>query len=283
MPDLMRGDFWEDAGDNPQMWGRHVLLALQEKRNFEKKLPWCYTLVTFFTVQQGKKENLMNALQQYLQSSIGKKQIVAVTGLMLIGFILGHLAGNFFIFKGPEALNAYAQKLASMRPALLLVEMGLLGIFLLHVTLTLMLLLYNNDARPIGYDYYQPTDRSIATKLMPYTGTLLIVFVLWHLVDFTFSDKTGTLSVLGKESLGLYGVVFNAFLNPIHSGFYILAMCAIGFHLSHGFQSFVQTLGLNHPKYTPGLQMISIFLGAGVAILYSSIPLFVMFFAKIPQ
>ncbi|MBF0500480.1 MAG: succinate dehydrogenase cytochrome b subunit [Candidatus Riflebacteria bacterium] len=224
----------------------------------------------------------MELLQQYFQSSIGKKQIVALTGLMLIGFILGHLAGNLLIFKGPEALNAYAHKLASMRPAMYGVELALAGTFLLHICLTVYLFFYNNEARPIAYGYYQPTDRSISTRLMPYTGTLLAAFVIWHLLDFTFSDQTGTLSLVGKESLGLYGVVVNAFKIQWHSGLYILAMCAIGFHLTHGFQSFMQSLGLNHPKYTPVIKIISVFLGLAVAAIFSSIPLYVMFFARIP-
>ncbi len=225
----------------------------------------------------------MEALQIYLQSSIGKKQVVAVTGLLLIGFILGHLAGNLFIFKGPDALNGYAHKLASMRPAMLLVELGLAGVFILHVCLTLWLLLYNTDARPVAYEFYQPTERSLSSKLMPYTGSLLALFVLWHLADFTFADHKGALSLVGKDSLGLYGVVFNAFKNPIHSALYILAMCAIGFHLTHGFQSFLQTLGIDHPKYTPVINIVSVLMGIGVAAVFSSMPLYVLFVAQGPQ
>ncbi|OIP22879.1 hypothetical protein AUK22_10245 [bacterium CG2_30_54_10] len=223
----------------------------------------------------------MDALQRYLQSSIGKKQIVAVTGLMLIGFILGHLAGNLLMFRGSEALNGYAHKLATMRPALLLVELALCVVFIVHLSFTLWLLLSNTDARPVPYESYEPTERSLSTRLMPYTGSLLAIFVLWHLFDFTFSDQTGALSVVvGKDSMGLYGVVFNAFQSSFHSGLYILAMCAIGFHLTHGFQSFLQTLGFNHPKYTPGIKVISTLLGVAVAALFSSIPIYVKFFAS---
>lgn len=225
----------------------------------------------------------MEALQRYLQSSIGKKQIVAVTGLMLIGFILGHLAGNLLIFKGPDALNGYAHKLASMRPALLGVELGLAGIFALHIALTLWLLLYNNDARPVAYAHYEPTERSLSTRLMPYTGTLLGAFILWHLLDFTFVDHTGPLSMVTNKGHGLYGVVYNAFKTPWHSALYILAMCCIGFHLTHGLQSFMQSLGLHHEKYTPLIKIVSVLLGLGVAVVFSSIPLYVLMLAPIPQ
>ena len=177
----------------------------------------------------------MSSFLKCFTSSIGKKQIVAATGLCLILFIIGHLAGNLFFYSGPEAFNKYAEKLAHLRPGLLLVEAGLVVIFFVHMWLTVVLAIENHLARPVGYAVHKSAGkRSLATRLMPVTGTIIIAFVIWHLLDFTFSDHHGLLSVLDDgHSHGLYGVVYNAFSNPIHSTLYIIAMAALGFHLSH--------------------------------------------------
>ena len=208
------------------------------------------------------------------QSSIQKKQITAVTGLFLILFVLGHLAGNLFIYLGHEAFNGYAQKLAGLRPGLYLVETVLLLIFLIHLYLTALLVWENRQARPVAYRQWQMIgEHSIASRLMPWTGTVIIAFVVWHLRDFTFADGDGPRSILSDgQSYGLYGVVYNAFADPWHSALYILAMAALGFHLSHGIQSFAQTLGFYHPRYTPLIRKMSNGLGLLIALAYSSIP-----------
>ena len=112
---------------------------------------------------------------------------------------------------------------------------------------------------------------------MPYTGTFLFAFIIWHLFDFTFSDHEGPRSVMPTGvGLGLYGVVYNAFSNPWHSLFYIAAMGCLGFHLGHGIQSFFQTFGVNDSRWTPRIQKLSNLLGLLVAFGFSSIPVFVM-------
>jgi succinate dehydrogenase / fumarate reductase cytochrome b subunit len=218
-------------------------------------------------------------ISQLLKSSIVKKQIVAVTGLMLILFLIGHLAGNLYMFAGPEAFNAYAKKLASLRPGLLFIEAALLAVFLIHLSLTALLVLENIKARgDSGYQVQKSRGgRSLAARLMPLTGTVILLFIGWHLLDFTFSDHHGPRGVLSDgKSYGLYGVVYNAFLDPIHSGFYILAMACVGFHLSHGIQSFFQTLGFYHPYYSSIIKKISAGMGILVALGYSSIPVYIM-------
>jgi succinate dehydrogenase / fumarate reductase cytochrome b subunit len=209
-----------------------------------------------------------------VKSSVDKKQIVAVTGILLTVFVLGHLAGNLFIYLGPEAFNGYAQKLAGLRPGLYLVESVLLVVFLIHLSLTALLVLENRQARPIPYRQWQMIgEQSFAARLMPWTGTIIAAFVVWHLLDFTLTDHHGPRSVLSDgESYGLYGVVYNSFANPWHSALYILAMAALGFHLSHGIQSFAQTLGFHHPRYTPLIRRMSNGLGLLIALAYSSVP-----------
>jgi len=221
----------------------------------------------------------MKNILQYSQSSIGKKQIVASTGLVLILFVIGHLAGNLLIFLGDEVFNNYAKKMAGLRPGLYLIEAALLIIFLIHMYVTALIVLENIAARPIGYKVNRPSEnRSLATRLMPYSGTIILAFVIWHLLDFTFIDKHGPQSFLPDgNGYGLYGIVYNTFSNPMHSALYIIAMIAVGLHLSHGIQSFAQTFGFTDPAYFPALIKISNFCALLITVAYSAIPVYVMF------
>jgi succinate dehydrogenase / fumarate reductase cytochrome b subunit len=213
-----------------------------------------------------------------IKSSIGKKQVVATTGLFLVLFVVGHLAGNLIMYLGPGAFNKYAAKLADLRPWLYIIEVGLLLIFIVHMWLTALLVIENRMARPVEYTVSKSVGkRALDTRIMPYTGTIIVAFVIWHLIDFTFVDKQGPLSVLADgQSYGLYGVVYNAFSDPTHSLLYIIAMAALGFHLSHGIQSFIQTFGFNHPKYTPTVRRASNIVAALIALTFSSIPVYVL-------
>ncbi len=210
------------------------------------------------------------------QSSIGKKQIVAATGLCLILFLIGHLFGNLFIFGGPEAFNHYAEKLANLRPGLFVVEAGLAVIFCVHIYLTLLLVRENLRARPVRYQVDRSSEqRSLSTRLMPVTGGIIFVFLAWHLLDFTFSDHQGTRAWVGGEDLGLYGVVYNSFKNPWHSLFYIVAMIAVGFHLNHAVESVAQTFGCSE-KVMRMVKTVSRIVSFGVGTAFSAIPLYVL-------
>lgn len=224
----------------------------------------------------------MSDLNRYINSSIGRKQIVATTGLLLILFIIGHLAGNLLFLLGPKAFNAYAHKMASLRPGLYVVEAGLGLIFFLHIFVTALLVIENVKSRGLSRYAVDKArgQRSLATRIMPYTGTILFIFLAQHLMDFTFIDKHGPRSYVNGESYELYGVVFNAFLDPLHSALYILAMGSLGFHLSHGVQSFLQTFGVNRPGLTSMIKNISVGFGLLIAFGFSSIPLYVLFYAK---
>ena len=220
----------------------------------------------------------MNNFQEYFHSSIGKKQIVAVTGLLLILFVVGHLAGNLFMYGGPEVFNGYADFLNKLHPTLYLIESALAIIFIVHLYVTAVLVWENVQARGKGYAVHKPVGkRSWATRLMPYTGTVVLAFVIWHLLDFTFADHAGPRSVMpdGRHG-GLYAIVYNSFSNPLHSFLYILAMIAVGLHLAHGIQSFFQTFGFNHPRYTPMISEVSNVLALLITFAYSSIPVYVL-------
>ncbi len=221
----------------------------------------------------------MNTLKKYFCSSIGRKQIVALTSLALIVFVIVHLAGNLFIFLGAEAFNHYAASLAQLRPGLYIAEAILLILFLIHIVFTATLVIENRKARKNRYAL-QPAcseaTRSWSTRLMPLTGTVILIFIITHLLDFTFADHEGSRSLLFGESMGLYGVVVNSFRDILHSSYYILAMFCISSHLIHGVESFFQTFGLNHTRYTPLIKKISVLFGLGIAFGYSSIPVYVI-------
>lgn len=223
-----------------------------------------------------------------LGSSIFRKQVSALTGLAMVGFVIAHLSGNLLIFAGPEAFNAYAHKLASLGPLLWVMRFGLIICVILHVAITLTLAKENSNARSQRYDVEKDHgDRKLATRAMKYTGIMIVAFLILHLWDFTFGDKTGTKSIVSglndDESLYLFGLVWNSF--SFSTGwwrdlFYIVAVSAVGLHLSHAIESVFQTFGFNHERYTPLIKKASLGIGIAVAVLFASIPIYVALFAK---
>jgi succinate dehydrogenase / fumarate reductase cytochrome b subunit len=217
----------------------------------------------------------------FFESSIIRKQIVAVTGIAMVMFILGHLAGNLLILLGPKAFNDYAAMLASIPEVLWVARIGLAISLVLHVYFTIALTIENRAARGGAYAVSSSKgDTGFARKFMIYTGLLLLFVFFFHLRDFTFGDKEGASSVVaglnGGESLGLFGLVWNSFLFVPRSVIYILFVSSVGLHLSHGVQSLFQTLGINHERWTPLVKKVSVALGLIVAVGFSSIPLFVL-------
>ena len=183
----------------------------------------------------------MGMLCKFFGSSIGRKVVVALAGLLLCGFLLAHLAGNLFLFAGEGAFNHYASVLEH-NPLLPLAELGLLALFLIHIAVTLKLRYENFQARPTAYaEQRSKGGRSAGSRTMTWTALLVFVFLIVHLKTLKFGDYEN----------GLYKLVMTWFQNPVYAGFYVLAMVALGLHLSHGVQSLFQTLGLNHPQWTP--------------------------------
>jgi succinate dehydrogenase / fumarate reductase cytochrome b subunit len=212
----------------------------------------------------------------YLRSSIGKKQIVAATGLVLISFVVAHLAGNLSFYLGAAAFNAYAAKLKSFRPVLNVAEAGLLLIFIVHMITTFCLILQNRRARGRGYACNKGSGvQTLSSKLMSYTGPIVLIYVILHLFDYTWADHHGAASVVRGVNYGLYGLVYRSFTSWGHSLWYIVAMIAVGFHLDHGVQSFFQTFGLNNKNYAPCLKKLSRLFAIVITLGYVSIPLYV--------
>jgi len=204
-------------------------------------------------------------------ASVSKKQIMGVSGLLLFGFLIAHLLGNFTLFFGPELFNKYAHALTS-NPLIYPAEMGLLAIFLLHLLMAAKVTRENIKARPV--DYYMTTKTgqgaNFASRTMPYTGMITFIFLIMHLVNFKFGTIYMT-SYAGVEVRDLYRTVVEHFQSPVNVIVYVVAMCSMGVHLAHGFWSAFQSLGINHSKYNSFLKIMSVSMGLLIALGFSSI------------
>lgn len=209
----------------------------------------------------------MNCLTNTFGSSVGKKLMMAVTGLFFCGFLVLHLAGNLTLYMGKDAFNSYAQHLHSLGPLLTLAEWGLLIFAIIHISTGLFLFYQNYKARPTRYAVNKRAGgRTLGSATMPYTGVLLLLFVIYHLFNFHFVDKTNTT---------IFQIVSNAFAQPGYVLIYTFAMVIAAVHVSHGFWSAFQTLGANHPKYTPFLRGLSLVFSLIVGIGFGFIPVYV--------
>ena len=213
----------------------------------------------------------MNWLTNTLGTSIGKKLMMAVTGLSFIGFLTLHLAGNLSIYGGPDMFNAYAEHLHALGPVLVVAEWVLLALALVHILTGTFLFVQNLAARPRRYRVNKSGGgRTIGSATMPYTGILILLFVIFHLANFSFVDKSNTT---------IFEIVSHAFADPVYVGIYILSMVVVAFHVSHGFWSLFQTLGLNHPKYMPAIMIAGTVISLVFGIGFGFLPIYFSFFA----
>jgi len=205
----------------------------------------------------------MSRLCEFAESSIGRKVMVAIAGLLLCGFLVTHLAGNLLLLAGEGTFNHYAYALEE-NPLLPLAEVILFGLFVAHVALALFLKLRNRQARPVPYEMKRSKGGSSwGSATMGLSGVLVLAFLVVHIRTFKFGDKPD----------GLFQLVVKAFSNPLYSGFYVLAMGGLALHLSHGFQSGFQTLGLHHPKLNPLLRKAGLAFALAVAGGFAFLPL----------
>jgi len=209
----------------------------------------------------------MNWLISGVTSSIGKKLLMAVTGLSFCLFLTAHLIGNLTLYAGKDAFNSYAEHLHSLGPFITVAEIGLLFFGIIHVLTGLFLFFQNIAARPERYEMNKNAGgRTLGSATMPYTGIILIAFIVLHLLNFHFIDKTSTT---------IYQIVSNAFSNAGYIVIYVFAMIVVALHVSHGLWSAFQTLGINHPKYTPFIRKAGIAFSLIVGFGFGFIPLFI--------
>lgn len=210
-----------------------------------------------------------------LTSSIGRKLVVAVTGVLLVGFLLAHLAGNLQVFAGQDRLNAYAEGLRHLGALLWVARIGLIVIALLHVVLSLQIAAENRAARGTAYAVSNPVAATLPARSMALTGLMLLCFVLYHLAHFTWHfahpEYSGRLDAAGRPDV--YSMLVASFGQPLIVLPYAAAMILLGLHLSHGASSFFQTLGWRHPRREKLLARVGPVLGTLVAAGYLAIPL----------
>ena len=207
----------------------------------------------------------MNWLKQTLWSSIGKKLMMAVTGLFFCTFLVGHLAGNLTIYAGKDAFNAYAEHLHSLGPLVTAAELGLLVCAVIHIVTGLTLFYQNTTARGRRYAVNKKGGgRTIGSATMPYSGALLLVFVVVHLINFHFVDKSNAT---------IFQIVSEKFANPLWVVIYIAAMIVAAVHVRHGFWSAFQSLGANHPKYMPAIMVLSVLFSLAIAVGFGLLPI----------
>ncbi len=191
----------------------------------------------------------MIRLFNHLQASIGSKVVVALTGLALVGFVVFHMLGNLQVFEGREALNAYAAFLREMPILLWTARGGLLALVVIHIWTAIKLALHNRRARPVGYAVRDYRQASWASRTMAVTGTLLLLFIVFHLLHLTVGvvDRSFTEGLDLRGQRDVYGKMIHAFGNPWFVAVYLAGQVVLALHLSHGVTSSFQTLGLEHP------------------------------------
>jgi succinate dehydrogenase / fumarate reductase cytochrome b subunit len=209
----------------------------------------------------------------FLGSSIGRKAIMAVTGLVLFGFVIGHLVGNLQAFQGPQRLNAYAETLRHYPALLWAARVALLAAVALHIWSAASLTATNRRARRVAYDAFTPQASTYASRTMRWSGVILLLFVVYHLLHFTFGARAVHPQFVPGD---VYHNFVTGFRNPLVSFFYILSMLALGLHLYHGAWSILQTLGATHPALDRVRQHIAAGLTAAIVAGNISMPVAVL-------
>jgi succinate dehydrogenase / fumarate reductase, cytochrome b subunit len=185
-------------------------------------------------------------------TTVGKKAAVAVTGLVLFGFVIAHMLGNLQAFLGPEVFNHYAETLRGL-PALVWTERVVVGSsVVIHTWLVLDLYTRSHAARPVAYRRQDKLVTSYAAATMKYSGPALLLYILFHIAHFT-APGSGW-GEYEHSATDVYGNFVNAFTVPWIAAIYVVANSLLGMHLYHGIWSLFQTLGLNHSRYSAGIK-----------------------------
>lgn len=207
---------------------------------------------------------------RFYEGAIGKKVIMAVTGVMLFGYVIGHLIGNLQIYipDGGASINRYARFLHSNPGLLWGARLVLLMAVILHIVSSVQLWLLNKKARPVSYRKKDDVPLAYAARTMIWSGPIIAAFVVFHILHLT----TGSIPGVPYEELSVYHNVTQGFRNPLVSGFYIFAIALLCMHLYHGVWSMFQSVGVSHPRYTPLLKRMAALFAIVVGVGNISIP-----------
>ncbi|WP_375585379.1 succinate dehydrogenase cytochrome b subunit [Cyclobacterium xiamenense] len=223
----------------------------------------------------------MSWVSKTLNSTLGKKLLMALTGLFLILFLVVHLAGNLQLLLPDDgkSFNMYAETMAS-NPLIRVVSIFNFGFIALHAIYSAILTRYNKKSRPVGYAVSKSSANSTwSSRNMGILGSLILIFILIHLRGFWYEFKFGEIPYVTYDGVTYkngYAVVSAAFENILYVVVYVISMAVLAFHLSHGFSSAFQTLGINHKKYTPFIQKLGLGFAIIIPALFALIPI-VMF------
>ena len=223
----------------------------------------------------------MHPLKQLLRSSIGKKYVMALSGLVLVLFVLGHMLGNLQMFMGPESINTYAHNLQTLPFGLLWVfRLFLLACVALHVWMAVVLTIENRKARPEKYACEASVQASYASRTMPWSGVILLAFIIFHLLHYTVRviyDYSDLPYMLGDTSVhNVYAMMILGFSHWYVSLFYVGAMALLCLHLSHGFSSMFQSLGIRNHFWRRVLANVAMVYGGFIFLGFVSVPVMVL-------
>ncbi len=211
---------------------------------------------------------------RFYRSSLGKKVVMVATGIALFGYIVGHLAGNLQIFAGPETLDAYARLLKDTPQLLWTTRIALASAVGLHFLAAAQLAIRNRSARPVPYRRHKYRDASYASRTMVWSGPIIALFVVYHLLHFTIGSVHPSYPNFNPETV--YQNVITGFQQWPVALFYIAAVLSLGLHMGHGIWSMFQSIGLNHSKYDPLVRRGSVIISSFIVAGYLSIPLAVL-------
>lgn len=215
---------------------------------------------------------------RFFKSSLAMKFIMALTGIALIGFVVTHMLGNLQIFLGAEKLNHYGETLEELGGLLWIARISLLAIFVLHIYLGFRLKIMNKIARPESYAKEDTIQASLSSRTMILTGLMILFFVIYHLMHYTFCKINPEFLTLtdNQGRHDIYRMMILGFSNKYVSATYIAAIFMLAMHLYHGASSMFQSLGLNNAKYKKFTCCVGPILSVVIFVGYVSIPVAVM-------
>ncbi|MDF7801395.1 succinate dehydrogenase cytochrome b subunit [Pontiellaceae bacterium B1224] len=216
------------------------------------------------------------SIKKTMLSSIGQKLLLATSGLiMFLLFLIPHMGGNVLFLFGPDIFNSYAYHLHQLVPVVIGIELLMLTSITIHMIMAFRVVLANRKAADKRHTLKSSKERSLAAKLMPVSGIMIFIFIVKHLLDFKFYEKTEIISEHGDHMYNVYAMVLERFQgDPVHLAFYVLFMVAVGFHLSHALQSSLQTYGIYVPRDGSKIKLVSAIVGWGMAATFAIIPIF---------
>ncbi len=216
--------------------------------------------------------------RSYFSTSVAKKFLMALSGAALFGFIVAHLAGNLQIFIGQEAINRYAVFLRNLGEGLWIARIGLIVMVGIHIWTSVVLTLENRAARPVAYESKNYMKASLASRTMAWTGSAVLLFIIYHLLHFTFLRVHPQYGQLldAKGRHDVYSMMVLSFQQPLISVIYLVSVFCVCFHLSHGISSMFQSLGINNQRVRSVLSSWGTRVSWLVFIGYASIPLSVL-------